>query len=219
MSLSACSGMPVRAAVASMCSMTFLPNAVSPGSSIGYLPSKQAVHSRDAGCSVDVRSDVALVGDVRRPGVDPHAHADRSRRKHLLCFGSSGNRGRRGGEREKERVALRIHLDTVVANERLTQGAAMLRQGICVCTGTQLLQEPRRALNVGEDEGDGSGRKLACHAAIQARRATRCRGADASPARISLRAPRTGGGTRPRAAETRGSAGSGRRHPGSRSPS
>ena len=43
---------PVRAAVASMCSMTFLPSAVSPGSSIGYLPSKQAVHNRDAGCSV-----------------------------------------------------------------------------------------------------------------------------------------------------------------------
>ncbi|CKV31271.1 Uncharacterised protein [Mycobacterium tuberculosis] len=31
--------------------MTFLPSAVSRGSSIGYLPSKQAVHSRDVGCS------------------------------------------------------------------------------------------------------------------------------------------------------------------------
>ena len=52
LSLSACTGMPVRAAVASICSITFLPNAVSPGSSIGYLPSKHAEHSREAGCSV-----------------------------------------------------------------------------------------------------------------------------------------------------------------------
>jgi uncharacterized protein YbjT (DUF2867 family) len=35
LSFSACTGMPVRAAVASICSITFLPNAVSPGSSIG----------------------------------------------------------------------------------------------------------------------------------------------------------------------------------------
>ena len=75
---------------------------------------------RDAGCSVDVRSDVALVGDVRCPGVDPHAHADRSGRKHLLSLGGGGNCGRRGGERDEERVALRIHFDPVVANERLT---------------------------------------------------------------------------------------------------
>ena len=124
----------------------------------------------DAGCSVDVRSDVALVGDVRCPGVDPHAHADRSGRKHLLSFGSGGNCGRRCGERDEERVALRIHFDPVVANERLTQGAAMLRQRVCVGIGTQLLQEPRRALDVGEDKSDGSGRKLARHAAIQSRR-------------------------------------------------
>ena len=97
------------------------------------------------------------------------------RRKHLLRFGSGRNCGRRGGERDKERVALRIHFDAVVANERLTQSAAMLRQRIRVGLGTQLLQEPRRALDVGEDESDGSGRKLACHAAIQARRTTRCR--------------------------------------------
>ena len=51
----------------------------------------------------------------------------------------------------------------------------MLRQRVCVGIGTQLLQEPRRALDVGEDKGDGSGRKLARHAAIQARRTERCR--------------------------------------------
>ena len=89
----------------------------------------------DAGCSVDVRSDVALVGDVGRPGVDPHAHADRSGREHLLRLGGGGNCGRRGGERDEERVALRIHLDTVVVKERLTKCAAMLGQRVCVGIG------------------------------------------------------------------------------------
>jgi hypothetical protein len=123
----------------------------------------------DAGCSVDVRSDVALVGDVRRPGVDPHAHADRSGRKHLLRFGSGGNCSRRGGERDEKRIPLCVHFDTVVAHERLTQGAPMLCQRVRVGIGTQLLQESRRALDVGEDKSDGSGRKLKRHAAIQAR--------------------------------------------------
>ena len=113
--------------------------------------------------------------NVRRPGVDPHAHADRSGRKHLLRFGSGGDCGRRGGERDEERVALRIDFDTLVTNERLTQGAAMLGQCVSVGIGTELVQEPRRALHVGEDKGDGSGRKLARHAAIQARRTARCR--------------------------------------------
>ena len=127
----------------------------------------------DAGCSVNVRSDVALVGDMRRASVDPHAHADRSGRKHLLSFGSGGNCGRRGGERDEERVALRIHLDPVVADEGMTECAAMLGQHVCVGIGTKLLQEPRRTLDVGEDESDGSGRKLARHTAIQARRNAR----------------------------------------------
>jgi hypothetical protein len=119
---------------------------------------------RDAGRSVDVRSDVALLGDVRRPGVDPHAHADRSGRKHLLRFGGGGKRGRRGGERDEEGVALRIYFDPAVADKRLTQGAAMLGQRVCVSIGTQLLQKPRRALDVGEDKSDGPARKLARHA-------------------------------------------------------
>jgi len=119
----------------------------------------------DAGCSVNVRSDIAFLGDVRRPGVDPYAHADRSGRKHLLRFGGSGKRGRRSGERDEEGVALRIHLDPVVADERLTKRATMLGQRVCVGIGTKLLQKPRRPLDVGEDKSDCSGRKLARHAA------------------------------------------------------
>src|SRR5207248_1531952 len=102
-------------------------------------------------------------------------HAERSVRKHLLRFGGSGKRGRRGGERDEEGVALRIYLDPVVANEDLTQCAAMLGQRGCVGIGADLLQEPRRPLDVGEDKRDRSDRKLARHPAIQARPNARCR--------------------------------------------
>jgi len=129
----------------------------------------------DAGCSVDVRSDVPLADDVRRPGVDPDAHANWSSGKHLLRFRGRGKCSRRSRERDEERVALGIHFDTVVARERLTQGATMLRQRVCIGIGAQTLQEPRRALDVGEDKRDGSGRKFPLHRAIQARRTTRCR--------------------------------------------
>jgi hypothetical protein len=63
----------------------------------------------------------------------------------------------------------------VVVEERPAQCAAMLGQRVCVGTSTQLLQEPRRALDVGEDKRDGSGRKLARHTTIQPRRTARCR--------------------------------------------
>jgi hypothetical protein len=33
----------------------------------------------DPGGSVDVGTHIALLGQVRRPGVNPHAHADRGR--------------------------------------------------------------------------------------------------------------------------------------------
>jgi hypothetical protein len=38
----------------------------------------------DAGGTVDVGADVPLLGQVRRSGVDPHAHADRSSGECLL---------------------------------------------------------------------------------------------------------------------------------------
>ena len=81
-----------RAVLASICSMTFFPSAVSLGSSIGYLPSKQAAQSRDAGCSVAAikprRRDVS-----QRVGVDGMPH----RFEHLVFVfdGVSDQLGRR----------------------------------------------------------------------------------------------------------------------------
>jgi glucokinase len=50
---------------------------------------------------------------------------------------------------------LRVHLDAVVRSEGLAQLVAMLGQGGGVGVA-ELVQQPRRSLDVGEEEGDGS---------------------------------------------------------------
>jgi hypothetical protein len=58
------------------------------------------------------------------------------------------------GERMQEHVALRVHLDAAVCGERLPQQPPMFcqRGGILLCA--ELVQQPCRALDVGEKEGD-----------------------------------------------------------------
>jgi hypothetical protein len=50
-----------------------------------------------------------------------------------------------------------------VGAECPAQDAAMLGQRFRIPNGVQLAQELRRALHVGEEEGDGSGRKIRPH--------------------------------------------------------
>ena len=61
--------------------------------------------------------------------------------------------------RRRESVSLRIHLDSAATCEGLSQHAPVLfeqrRKGVAV-----LLQQPGRAFDVGEEEGDGAGGKL-----------------------------------------------------------
>ena len=108
---------------------------------------------------MDVDADVALVGDLRLPGVDPHANADRAAPERLA--GGGRGRDRVGGsrERDEEGVALGVDLDAVVPGERSSQRGAVLGEEIGV-PGAVLLEEPRRAFDVREEEGDGSGRQL-----------------------------------------------------------
>ena len=129
----------------------------------------------DPRCSVDVRSYVALGGHVRRSGVDSHAHADWSSLEHLLRFSRGGNGAGCGWKGDEERIALRIHLDAVVSSERLAKRPTVLHQRLCVVGGAQLLQEPRRTLDIGEEKRDGSGGKVAGHRPIQAPPQPRCR--------------------------------------------
>ena len=69
-------------------------------------------------------------------------------------------RVRRAGERDEERVALRVHLDAAVPGERVPQHTPVLAQQLDVALSV-LVQQPRRAFDVREQERDGAGWKLA----------------------------------------------------------
>ena len=72
---------------------------------------------------------------------------------------------RRGGEGEEEGVSLRVHLDAVVRGARLSDDSPVLGECFRVRLCAELVQQPRRSLNVREEEGDGAGREIASHAA------------------------------------------------------
>jgi hypothetical protein len=66
--------------------------------------------------------------------------------------GSNGIAGR--PERREQRVALRPDLVTAVTCERVPQQAEVLGQHRGVLLGPDVAQQPRGALDVGEEEGD-----------------------------------------------------------------
>jgi hypothetical protein len=70
---------------------------------------------RDTGSEVDIRTDVALLRQVRLPGVetDPNAHGPigPGRRCLTSCLDGSGG----GWESDEERIALGVHFDTAVS--------------------------------------------------------------------------------------------------------
>ena len=67
---------------------------------------------------------------------------------HRLLYGGDGLLGR--GEGVEESIALVVHL--VARAERLPDDAAVLAQGSAIFLLAQLFEQPRRALDVGEDE-------------------------------------------------------------------
>jgi hypothetical protein len=68
-------------------------------------------------------------------------------------------------EGDEERVSLRVHLDPAVRGERGSQQAAMVGQRIGVRSRSEGVQEPRRALDVGEEERDRASGQIRPHAA------------------------------------------------------
>jgi hypothetical protein len=50
-----------------------------------------------------------------------------------------------------------------VGAERKAQDPAMLRERLRIGIGAQRVQQLRRALHIGEQKGDGSGREIAPH--------------------------------------------------------
>ena len=117
----------------------------------------------DACSSVDIASDVALVGQQRRPCVQTNPHFDRAGRELLghVARGLECSRCRRKGD--EERVSLSVDLNSIVAGARLADYAAMLCERLRVLLRPELVQELRRALHVGEEESDGSRGEITPH--------------------------------------------------------
>src|SRR6476469_1500110 len=77
-----------------------------------------------------------------------------------LTFGRRREGVPGAGESDEEGVALGVDLNAAVAGERLAQEAPVLGQ--CIRVGVaELVQQLRRALDVGEEEGDSAGRERA----------------------------------------------------------
>src|SRR5207245_5241048 len=119
----------------------------------------------DARASVHVDSDVSLLGYTRLAGVKPHPDADRPIGQAALGVHSRGSRVRRSRERHEERVTLRIHLDTVVVRTGRAHDPAVIVECIAVSVA-ELVQQPRRPLDVREEERHYSTREHARHPTI-----------------------------------------------------
>ena len=109
-------------------------------------------HRRDPRRPMHIDPDVAAVGHQRLTRVHAHPHPDGAVQS-LLTLRRSGKRIRRPRKRDEERIPLRVHLDAAMPRERASQHPPMLRQRIRVCVA-QLVQQPRRALDVREQERD-----------------------------------------------------------------
>jgi hypothetical protein len=108
-------------------------------------------------------ADIALARQVRRARVQADPDTDPSPRHRLGRRVCGRERAPRGRERIEERVTLRVDLDAAMPGERVTQYAPMLGQRPRVRLRTELVQQPRRAFEVCEEERDCARRKLACH--------------------------------------------------------
>ena len=136
--------------------------------------------THDPGRAMDIGPNVPLVGDERLAGVDPDSDAHGSVGERLLGVSSRGDRIGRARERDKERVALSVDLDPSVPRERVTEQLAVLRKDIRV-TLAELVQQTRRAFDVGEEQRHRSARKSP-HAGIIPQRRPRAKSTMSAPA-------------------------------------
>ena len=107
---------------------------------------------------VDVEPDVLRRVEDRLAGVDAHPDPDRPALERLERFAHRPHRV--GGRREggEEAVAGVVDLVAAVAVERSAQGLSVLAERAPVLLRPEGVEEPRRSLDVGEDERDRSGR-------------------------------------------------------------
>ena len=121
--------------------------------------------SHDARCSVHIETDVCPIDQPWVAGVQAHADADLvavgpgmfCKCSLCLCGGGGGIICR--AKDDEECVAFGIHLVAVMRVERSSQHAAMGREQLWVKL-PRTLEQLRRALDIGEEQGDGAARSF-----------------------------------------------------------
>ena len=108
---------------------------------------------RDACAEVDVETDKALVPQLGRARVQSHPHPNGPAVERGLALGCRRDRLGRAREGVEERAALGVDLDAAVAGEGVPQYPPVLGKRLRVAVA-ELVQQPRRALDVGEEERD-----------------------------------------------------------------
>ncbi|HEY2937173.1 MAG TPA: hypothetical protein VGJ25_11280 [Gaiellaceae bacterium] len=105
---------------------------------------------------MDVEADVALRSEGRLSRVQADANANRAAAEQPLRLDGGGRSIPGTCERDEEGVALRVDLDAAVRRERVPEQVAMPRKRVGVGVA-ELAEKSRRALDVGEQQGDGAG--------------------------------------------------------------
>jgi hypothetical protein len=121
--------------------------------------------SGEAGPSMNVHPGVAFCGSERLAGMNSHPHPHRSRDESALGIGRGSDGICGSGESDEKGIALRVDLDPAVLSESASQDAPVLGEDVRVPL-PELVEQPRRALDVREEEGDGPGRQLG-HARVK----------------------------------------------------
>ena len=116
----------------------------------------------DARALVHVDPDVSLLRQPRLTRVQPHAHPDRAVRERALAVRGGGDCIGRAAEGDEERVTLRVHLDALVVGKRRAESPPMLVQCLAIVVA-ELVQQPRRAFDVREQQRHHAGREIARH--------------------------------------------------------
>jgi hypothetical protein len=113
----------------------------------------------DPSGEMDVEPDALGRVAGRSPGVDAHAHAHcasmrpRGGSQRLLGLGRRGHGCRRVAESDEERVALVVNLVAAMSRERIAEETSVEIERSGVVVGTEILKQPRRALDIAKKEG------------------------------------------------------------------
>jgi hypothetical protein len=134
-----------------------------------------------------VDADIVPLHHVDGAGVHAHSHSEHPLRQSLLGGGGRAERLHGAVERSEEGIPLRPELHPVVRGDRLAQHLQMLRQGLPIGLGSELLEQARRTLDIGEQKGDRPGRQRTPHGRHHVTRRQvarrRCGGGERPPSR------------------------------------